>query len=257
MTDDRPELGFSTDWFPSGWERFLPRQAMALCILVSSATINEMDGSLEELNDSLGEAWFDRHTGGGVDAQVFFSHPDEEPDAEQRELDENARATLEKALAESNRSMPTTVRQLAELMLNLGIFTMERVDGTERWRVTNPLPLPAEALPLPAEIVEEQDRIRWHAVHQESEQELIRYVKDVLDYPDEVPTTIAALAEVVNLDEHDCRGGLEVLLANGDFSLVNADSTPVDPQSLSADVPVKLVIDWELFGQSRIWISKG
>ncbi len=248
----RDEIAIAHDWWESGWNQLLPRQAFWLHILIATATLRSTDGSLDQLVRDIGAAWFDRDTG-GLDGPIWFSFPDTDPaDLEQVELDEHTQREFESAMARAGRPVLGTVRQLAYLMGDLGLFEHE-VGAIERWRAPETMPLVAERLPMPEAFSAKQDEWRWRSLHESSAQAIIRYVIKTLGSPDRVSTRLSRFAIDVELDLVDLRFGIAVLIDDGDFALLDArDNAPLDPETVEEVRSVVIAIDWGHFAGHRI-----
>jgi hypothetical protein len=252
--DDDGGVAMATDWWDSGWERFLPRQAIILHMVVATATVREVDGPLDDLVGLLGPNGFVLRTG-GFDAPLWWSFPDEKPAAEQLELDRRTQARFEATLAAAGRDLPRTVRDLASLMAELGVFDHTVVDGVHRWRSPETLPLVAERLPVPDDFAADEDRFRWASIHEAAAQAVIRYIHAV-GRPDAIRTSLAELATAVELELDDVRFGLAVLVDDGDFSLLDATGGLVDPETVSDGKHVTLAVDWERFEETRFTVRR-
>lgn len=156
-------------------------------------------------------------------------------------------------LERAARVPPESVRQLAVLMADLGVFEREVVGGVERWRSPETLPLVAERLPVSERFAAEEDQRRWRSLHEDSAQAIIRHLVDVLGEPDEVSTTLARLAADTGLDLSDLRFGIAALLDDGDFALIDGSSgNDVDPETVEEVRRIVLRVDWHRFGEERI-----
>jgi Family of unknown function (DUF6042) len=250
----RNEVAVAHDWWESGWNHILPRQAFWLHILVATATLRSTDGSLDQLVRDIGIDWFDRHSG-GLDGPISFSFPDSDPtDLEQIELDEQTQFEFESAMARAGRPALRTVRQLAHLMADLGLFENE-VDPIERWRAPETMPLVAERLPMPEAFAAAQDEWRWRSLHEASAQAIIRHVIETLDSPEQVATRLSRFAREAGLDLVDLRFGIAALIEDGDFALLDArDGEPLDPETVEEVRSVVVAIDWNHFAEHRISI---
>jgi hypothetical protein len=246
------------DWWDSGWEAVLPKQALFLHMLVATATVEDLDGDLDELlqvmhGDRPGRRLVE------LDEPVWWSYPDEDLDDETRQLDTQRRATCEAALAAAGLPTPGTARDLAALMAVLGVFTREQVDGVERWRSPDVLPLPSDRLPLPEEWVAAADARRWRHQLEPSAQRLIRHLADDLGHPGELTTTLELLGRATDLPTESVRHGLAALSEDGEFRVMRragGGQSDVDPQVLADHARFVLLIDWPLFHEQRIRVHK-
>lgn len=246
-----------TDWFPLGWNRVLPPQDFPLVILVATATVNDLDGDLDELLD---QTFGDRQwhlLGDHLDSLISWTgytppgkdvHPDDIARGEQ------ARHVFEEAMRAAERPLPTTVRDLAHLMAEFGIF-VRSAEG-KRWRMGEPLPLPAEVLPLPPEVVADLDHLRWLDVTETLAGRIISYVVDGLGRPPSVATSIGRLCRATGLDANDVRLGLARLIGDGEFSTTRV-GRPVDPETLLEHARFVLQVDWAMFDRKRFNVRQG
>jgi hypothetical protein len=248
---------FGRDWFESGWNRLLPRQAFALFIAVSTATEHDMDGDLKTLVvRQLGRWPWDML--GELDDPLRWTFDEQADDDEQVALDERRREVFDTAVAQAGRPVPTTVAELATLLADLGFFQHTITGVGERWRAPEVLPLPGEVLPLPADVAAELDDHRWQMRVEPYAQDIIRYVIDELGSPNEVPTSVDRLARALELDPQSVREGLGALLDHGDFRTVrdiHGRRNDIDPATLPDHARFTLVVDWERFAESRTSIQ--
>jgi hypothetical protein len=158
-------------------------------------------------------------------------------------------------MARASRPRPITVADLVELMAELGVFERTRVDGIERWRSPDTLPLATETLPVSAEFAKDQDEHRWGDLHELSAQKIIRYAMDTRESTEQIDTTLVRLASDIGIEVADLRFGFGNLTDSG-FSLVDtASGADVDAETVEEVRAVTLRIDWECFGENRFGIS--
>jgi hypothetical protein len=94
-------------------------------VVVATASVKDLDGSLDELIDSFGRDVFHRDTG-GLDGPVWWTFPDQdETDDDQLAMDRASQEVFEAVLERAARVPPGSVRQLAMLMADLGVFERE------------------------------------------------------------------------------------------------------------------------------------
>jgi hypothetical protein len=255
VADQDDGIAFDPDWWTSGWNAFLPRQALELHMVVATATVREIDGDFAALVDELGADKFELRTG-GLAGPIWWSFPDEEePDPEQIEIDVALQCEFEETMARASRPLPITVADLVELMAELGVFERTRVDGIERWRSPDTLPLATETLPVSAEFAKDQDEHRWGDLHELSAQKIIRYAMDTREATEQIDTTLVRLASDIGIEVADLRFGFGNLTDSG-FSLVDtASGADVDAETVEEVRAVTLRIDWECFGENRFGIS--
>lgn len=149
----RPE--YHDDWHPSGWGHVLPRhQASALSTLFATAARRHMTGTIDEIHGrvlaELPPAVFESMPT-GLDTPVTWLEPEDldgvdDPDEETRirAWVADHETTLTAALGDAGLPVPSTVRELAEVMVALGIAA--QTDGA--WTMPTVLPRPENVLPL-------------------------------------------------------------------------------------------------------------
>lgn len=242
-------MAVNADWYTTGWHRILPEPALAVQLIVSTATVDEIDGDLDELLAEVVGGSFPMMPE-GWESPAVWSYPDEKLDDEDQAIRDRCRDVFETAMANSDRTVPTTARELAHLMADLGIFV--RSEDGQRWRCPHPLPLPQEVLPLPDELVKELDQWRWRHTVEPYAQAIIVYVIETLNSPDEFATTLQRLAQAIELDIESVRQGL-TRLGEDEFSFVR-DGQPVDPETLLEHARFMVRIDWKRFNENRFQI---
>lgn len=199
-----------SDWTSSGWHRLLPPIAFSLEMLIATATQADADGDLDDLiaaHPVLAEQLPDRG------ATPLLWH---EPGRESAELErrrDQAREALRNALASRGLTMPTTLRELADLLAQLGVYHHTRgIDGRHQWRA---LQLPVvDLLDLPAEWIAAENDARWLMVTSTPAVHLHRALAHSERVPT-IPTTIDRLASDVDATAAEVRLGLEGLLYQG------------------------------------------
>jgi hypothetical protein len=151
-----------SEWLDSGWHRLLPHQAATLRLLAIRAELRDYEGGLDALVLQVGHSWFDTNTYGGLDAEVRWQWSVDSMSASREEREQWRREVCFAALAEAGISVPSTVRELADAMVLLGLLTVER-RGTsdEQWRTHRFLPRPDEVLTLAEEWLAEDSQWRW------------------------------------------------------------------------------------------------
>ena len=76
------DLSLHNDWFVSGWEHVLPRQALALTMLMGTASQPGVTGSLDDLLQEIFDGHWDM-IGGDLDGALTFTWHAEEWDYEE------------------------------------------------------------------------------------------------------------------------------------------------------------------------------
>lgn len=145
MNDNNDRIVVDLDWVTSGWTDVLPHQAHSLHSLITTATAEDVDGSLDALSVIVGCGWFDDATG-GLDGPIGWIHPDDIGHPESEVLAQRLKLDCLRTFAKARILVPDTVRELAYTMTSLGLFALD--DSIPRWRaVVRPL-LPTEVLPI-------------------------------------------------------------------------------------------------------------
>ncbi|WP_329460848.1 DUF6042 family protein [Streptomyces sp. NBC_01431] len=256
----RRDLAMHNDWWPAGWEQVLPRQGLALTMLIGTACQPGFTGSL----DDLVHEFFDGHwdlIGGNLDSPLTFSWPDEEWDYEAApegpEACEAARwKQFSAMLTTAGYPVPTTVRDLSELYLTWGLARREETPDGTRWSMPAALPLPGDLLPLDPELTKRLDQIRWTMRTGPLLDTLVDHLVDDLGEPAETLTSLDRLAAATDRDVDDVRLALAELVKSGDARLQRGEE-PTDAERLEAHRRFRLVMDWEHFHKNRIQVSRG
>jgi hypothetical protein len=150
--------GRDHEWREAGWHRLLPAEGGQLRSLIFQATQEQLDGSLDYLALAFPQKMRSDTLDGGLTWEP------EKPLSHDPELDEVARRReycLE-TLTAAGIPIPLTVRELADTMVQIGLFTVtDRGTPSERWRTERFLPHPDEILSVPREWIEENEQERW------------------------------------------------------------------------------------------------
>ncbi|HEY1179967.1 MAG TPA: DUF6042 family protein [Phytomonospora sp.] len=260
------------EWMASGWFQVLPMtQGQWLWLLLRGATGSEADGDLDALvarGQRSGERWFDNATG-GLDGPIFwgFSADEQWRTSEIDASDRQRRERCVGALGRLGLREPRTVRDLALLMGRLGLCRHEVAGGTERWRIPQMLPLPSEVLPMDPEWERESDEGRWQYQIAAIAGELAELFTEDLNKPDEVTTTIAELARLIERDTEDVRHGLVdfavnplVFLSSATIVSLTVDTpeglTHADPERLGDDEPFRISFDWAALAERKLRVHR-
>jgi hypothetical protein len=237
-----------SDYMRSGWIRHLPRNAFTIYDAVLWLHVDEISGEIEEqpvvsrAGALLGQI-------GGLEAGIWDEQEADllcNPDPEGEALLKDAKARLARAEAAFGLTVRTNA-DLIELMRRLGVIERMEEEGEVRWRSADPLPLPGERLPLSPEEAAEEDELRWERIHYDNAQSIIRlFVDEDLDV---LSTTLADLAQRLELPVESVREAILVLLGEGDFT------ASVDVERIDARRPLELRVDWDRFADTRIGIS--
>ncbi|MFI0929719.1 DUF6042 family protein [Streptomyces sp. NPDC021012] len=258
-------LSMHNGWFASGWPSYLPQhQSMALTMLFGTAMVRGLRGTVDEVLEQIfkGEyGFFFGHASDSLDSPVQWSDGDEEDYAETEEEKAEIRVGLaehqarcEELIRAVGLPVPTTIRELADTMVGLGIVSQQ--DGA--WSMPDPIPGPETVLPLSGdELARTAERRRfWEGGP--AEEALIGYLKDDLNEPAEVFTSVDRLAKAIELGEGDVRHALGQLCREGEARLERgAERAQILLEDLKDHERFHLVLDWQHFNEHRITITRG
>lgn len=222
---DVSNLVIDGTYLGSGWPELLPQQATALHTLVNTATEYGVDGTIDDLAESVGIGWFD-HFSGGLDCDVRWTHPKYADDAEVVEDARRARLECIRSYSLSGIVLPATVRELARSMTDLGIFEVT-ADG-RRWRTVEWPPLPEEKLAVSEEFRKTLATYRWVKLHERS----ARSIATFLPARHSFVSTVDDLARVLGLSGEEVRAGLELLVHDAALILTEVDDSAVNPETV-------------------------
>ncbi|MFD9408193.1 DUF6042 family protein [Streptomyces sp. NPDC059989] len=190
-------MAVHNDWFPSGWMRVLPRhQSFMLCMIFSTAAVRHMRepaiGKVAEELFGTGLPGVFHGVGDSLDSPVMWLEPDDldeadnEQDAARIRADAEARqAACQAALEAAGLRAPSTIRDLADIMVALGIASY----GDGVWTMPETLPLPEDVLPLPHSLRQVFGEMRRVGSLEGAEQAIIHHLTRKLEYPDELLTS--------------------------------------------------------------------
>jgi hypothetical protein len=205
--------GRDFEWREAGWHRLLPSEGQRLRALVYQATEEQLDGSLDYLVLSFPREWSDRN--GGLEGGLTWEP--EMPHMHNRDVEEavRRREVCLEVLTAAGIPIPLTVRDLADTMTRIGLFTVtDRGTPSERWRTERFLPHPDEILALPREWIEENEQERWMLAFRDAIfgfweiQERRRFRK-----VDQWRTSINRLAKSAKVDPESMRQALAVIVS--------------------------------------------
>ena len=113
--------------------------------------------------------------------------------------------------------------------------------------IVDSLPLVADTGQLSAEEVAKEDRLRWHDQFEGISQDVIRVFVD--EQLAEWRAPLAEIAETIEASVEDTRQALALLTEEGDFTV------QPDPEQVTADGEVVIVVDWKAFQQHRFTLG--
>ncbi|MFE9240520.1 DUF6042 family protein [Streptomyces sp. NPDC007007] len=239
------DLSLHNDWFVSGWEHVLPRQALALTMLMGTASQPGVTSSLDDLFQEIFDGHWDM-IGGDLDGALTFTWHAEEWDYEEapegREASEaESWRTFGAMLTAAGYPVPATVRDLAELYLTWGLARRHETPQGTRWSMPAVLPLPGDLLPLGTELTRRLDKVRWIMRTGPLVDVLVNHLIDELGEPQEILTSLdrLAVAELVQCDDARILRGQE----------------SADPERLEPHHRFRLIMDWAHFHDTRIELS--
>ena len=240
MNDGDGDVVLDGTWMCSGWQYLLPQQATALHMLIATATDRDLDGSLETLVEELGYAWFEYLTD-GLDCGVRWMHPLHVGDATEADADERARRECIAAFSLAGIVLPSTVRELAVAMAELGIFTV--ANDRTCWRTVAWPPMPEDALPVSQEFRAAENRRRWLKLQEPNALQLLQ----VLPRDDMAKTSIDDLERITELPEIGVLGGLELLVHDGALDLWQPNGDDADPERVPSDMVLDVFLAFDPF----------
>ncbi|MEU7019340.1 DUF6042 family protein [Streptomyces sp. NPDC046203] len=256
------DLALHNDWYASGWPVYLPRdQAMVLCMLFGTVTVRELRGSIDEVLDRLleyGPVIFLGRDGGSLDDPVIWTHQDdldclktEEDKARFRVESEAHRERCEHLLRTAGLAVPATVRDVADLMIAVGIADCR--DGV--WSMPERLPGPETVLALSDEERDDvlKRRRRWEGGA--AVRAVNGHLEEGLNRPEEIFTSLGRLAGATELDEDDVRYALEQLIEADEARIERGDPRErAALDGLKSHERFHLVLDWRLFDENRPFV---
>lgn len=208
MSDDEDDIIIDRRWMSSGWRRVLPEQATAIHMLVTTANDRDFDGSLDDLVAEFGDSWFDYFTG-GLDCPVRWIAPADAGRRPAERRGREARRECVTAFLAAGQPMPSTVRELASTMADLGIFEVDA--SVPRWRSVQWPPLPDEVLPMSERFREAEDWRRWSDLHDDTARHIAELLEASGPHGELILTSVEELEQATGCSDIDVRAALEVL----------------------------------------------
>ena len=242
------------DYWRTTWHHWLPQGPwMMLAMAVGTATHRDIDGSLQQVLDTIcGEQGAELPHCGPLNGPLRWKDPkDPEGDGEAEQAERN----FADLLACVGRRMPTTNQELADLLVDLGVLT--HTTAPEQWRLSRPLPMVSDTLPLPEG---DQARERWvrdYWDYKDANQSVLRWA--IRNVPDQetigqTPATLRQLAAECDLTLEEARYGLALMDDAPDVTVLRHD-VPLDREQMFAlkdHQRFQIRMDWDEHAESRI-----
>ncbi|MER7000140.1 DUF6042 family protein [Streptomyces sp. NPDC000410] len=144
--------------------------------------------------------------------------------------------------------VPTTIRELAETMVALGIATQE--DGV--WSMPDLIPGPETVLALTDAERDELTDMRRIWDGDPAAAALHNYLTDDLDCPDEFFTSVDRLSRATGQGEDEVRRVLGRMIQDGEVRLQRGTAREqVALETLKSHERFHFVTDWELYDENR------
>ena len=216
----------------SAWDRFLPPQAFRLRLLLIGAADGDLERAATADKSFVEEA-------GALDGLISWLGPadDVEFDFEVERLIQK-KQRFERVVRSAGFEPPKTVRELAALMADLGLFHRAVDEGRESWRLPEAPPRPEHCLPVTSDLAPEplhDPGFEWMTE---------RILRRLQEGPRrEFPTTVTELAERCGLTIENARRGVKELMDTELARLVRRTEVEVDPEDAPASKPLMLIVD--------------
>lgn len=247
------------EYWRTTWHHWLPEGPwMMLAMTVGTATHHGIDGSLQQVVDTIcGEKNAELPRCGPLDGPLRWADSEDPEDiAEATERERAFTDVLEKA----GHPMPTTVQELADLLVELGVLTHTR--EPERWRLALPLPLISNTLPIPEEARGRERWVRDYWDHKGSNQTVLDWIMD--NVPDqeqeevgEAPATLRQMSADCDLPVEEVRYGLALMEDAEDVTVLRYGQVLDRDQvfALKDHQRFHVRMDWKAFGETRMVIQ--
>lgn len=237
-----------SDWDRTGWSRFLPFEGEVLWHVFCDAAQWGVDGDIDALLD-----WQE-----SMHPVLSYAAAgrDRMPQPRRRRP---TRREIARLLADSGEAYPTTLDEVAELGVSLGLYRRSHHGDVVRWRVPAALPLPTEVLPMTPRQRRAEDDYRWLLGGADIARDIAEYLVDRGEAAESV-VSVSQLAQVLHCHSETVRHGLEYLCAalpGGAYLRIYLGNgsrrrRAVAPQCLDVDDPCVLVPHWR-----RLWKQFG
>ncbi|KOV84613.1 DUF6042 family protein [Nocardia sp. NRRL S-836] len=233
-----------TAWSNSAWPRLMPQEAMNLEVVIDTASVLSQDGDLAHLVTTHPAS---NQFPNGINTVLTWQ--DNDDDGETAMLRRHAEAAFTAAVTALARPVPTTVADLADLLADIGVFEHTHTEnGTEQWRAPLEIPDPMDALPLPADWIDREERIGWRTRTAGPAMALRRSLRAYEGRP-QVDTTLQRLAGEADMPVSAVRAGLDGLMYRFGVSVLRQGTTldRRDLDALAEHARIGIVVDWTSF----------
>lgn len=247
------------EFWRNTWHHWLPLGPwMMLAMTVGTATRYDIDGSLQDLVDTVtGSENADLPRCGPLDGPLRWN--DSEDPEEIAEAD-RTRQALAEVLDRAGHPVPQSARQLAHLLVDLGVLS--HAHSPERWRLVLPMPAVAETLPIPDSAREREREIRDYWDFKGAHQAILRWANTHV--PDEETigeafTSLRSLASDCGMSVHETRRGLALTAMEEDVAIMRHDRELDRDQILALQEHHRfwLRMDWKAHAENRMVIQAG
>lgn len=230
-----------SDWDRTGWNRFLPFEGEVLWHVFCDATQWGIDGDVDVLLDWQ-ESMHPVLSPGVTSGREWLPEPHRR---------RPTRRAIARLLAGTGEEYPTTLLEVADLGVSLGLYRRGFHGEVVRWRVPAALPLPTEVLPMTARQRRAEDEYRWLLGGADIARDIAEYLVDGGEAAESV-ASVGQLSKELHCDPATVRHGLEYLCAplpGGAFMRIYQGDGPrrrrsISPERLAGDDPCVLVPQW-------------
>lgn len=277
MLDDVPEDSnplmntFMTVYIEGGWGRHLPPSAILVLTplaISSPLTLDELEAGLRRTNSEAAAGWRSpvwepltlwtdaslAESRAAHENTPLAATPEDPQTAAELMAEEAAhraaRITAMDAYSTALGVAPVrTLGDLLDFMVACGLVLRQEAGGDEYYSINASARLPTEVLQMSASDREEEERLRWHLLHEPTAQEIISLFQPDSDTPiDVMQTSLQRLARKLSADVESARAGLAVLLEGPDFTASVTAETAPEHQVF------EIRVDWAVFQKTRISI---
>ncbi|GAA1408532.1 DUF6042 family protein [Catellatospora coxensis] len=255
---------FARAFMGGGWNRFLPGRAVLITSFLAHQPMTR-----DDLHDLLRER--EQMPEGMADS--VWEPLDPYTDEELADLAKDwgrEPETAAQANAEDQQRRAEDIADMASYATALGLAPVETMDdllafmvavrlvvaeddgGQVRYDLNADAPLPEEVLPLTAERIAREGKIRWLQMYEPTAQDIIRQFRpDDADRPVALTTSLQKLSRRLGVDVETARAGVGVLMFEGDFT------TSRDPETVPEHAVFEIRVDWQRFAKQRFGLRMG